>query len=216
MKRIIIADDHSMFLNGLKMILEGKYQIIHTVNDGQSLLDILKVDIPDLVLMDINMPNLNGYETMLQLRKTYPELKVICVSMLSDSTSVMKMLEAGVDGYIFKHAGESELFSAIDTVLNHKYYVPEEMISILHAYEKKINDVKKGYDKVQEHILSSREIEILKLIMEGMTNAEIANKIYLSVRTVDTHRKNILAKLGLKNTAALVKYAMEQAAFLGL
>lgn len=216
MATIIIADDHNMFINGLKMILQSKHEVLQTVNDGLELLEVLKSQVPDLVLMDINMPKLNGYEAMLVIHKLYPDLKVIAVSMLADTTSVAKMLEAGVDGYLYKNADEAELFTAIDTVLQHDYYVTEEMKSVLHAFQRKLKDIEKGYEKQHKPLLSHREIEILKLIMEGMTNAEIADEIHLSVRTVDTHRKNILAKLDLKNTAALVKYAMEKGAFLGL
>ncbi|RYE24714.1 MAG: response regulator transcription factor [Sphingobacteriales bacterium] len=217
--RILIADDHTMFANGLKMILNEHPQLqvdLHAPNGIDAMALLRQHGDVDVVLMDINMPVLNGYETTLLLSKEFPSLKIIALSMLSDKSSVLKMLEAGAVGYIFKNAGEQELIEAIDTVMEDGYYVTEEMNDVLQKFEKLQKDIAKGYAKQSPNILSQREVEILKLIIDGLTNNDIADKLFLSNRTVDTHRKNILAKLELKNTAALVKYAVENKAFLGL
>lgn len=218
MIKVLIADDHTMFLHGLKMLLSNnkKYEVVATAANGAEILQLLKELEVDVILMDINMPVLTGYEATLVLAKQHPDVKIVALSMLADSTSVMKMLEAGALGYIFKNADEAELFEAIDTVYDGEYYLAPSMQPMLKEYLKKKKEVARGYEKMDTHPLSAREIEILKHIMEGMTNQSIADLLYLSNRTVDTHRKNILAKLKLPNTAALVKYATEKAAFLGL
>jgi len=218
MIRILIADDHTMFINGLQMLLSsnGNYDITAIAHNGKEILDLLTDHKIDLILMDINMPIVSGYEATLLITKKYPDVKIIALSMLADAVSVGKMLEAGVDGYIFKNANESELIEAIDTVMKGDYFVTAEMEPVLQKLLKKKKDVDKGYATMETNPLSVREIEILKFIMNGLTNNEIADRLFLSPRTVETHRKNILAKLEIKNTAGLVKYAIEKAVFLGL
>lgn len=218
MTKILIADDHNMFINGLKLILSTRkgYEVAAVAKNGKEVLSFLTSGCADVIIMDINMPVLNGYETTLLLRAEFPHIPVIALSMLADKTSVTKMLEAGAKGYLFKNANDNELFQAIDTVTAGDYYVTGEMISMLHAFEVKKRDLLRGYAKVDIHPLSTREIDIVRLIIEGFTNVEIANRLFLSTRTVDTHRKNILSKLGLKNTASLVKYVMDNKAFLGI
>ena len=218
MIRILLADDHSMFLQGLKMILAGgkNLEVIGTAGNGQEVLDAVRAGGIDLVILDINMPVLSGYEATLQLAKEAPDVHVLALSMLGDSASVMKMLEAGAGGYLFKNADEEELLQAIQIVADGGYYVTPEMQPVLVQFGRRERDKQRGYLKYETHPLSTREVEILGLIMNGLTNPEIADKLFLSPRTVDTHRKNIMAKLELKNTAALVKYAVEKRAFLGL
>ncbi len=218
MIRILLADDHSMFLQGLKMILAGHehLEVTGTAGNGQEVLEAVRTGGIDLVVLDINMPVLNGYEATLQLAKEAPHIRVLALSMLGDGASVMKMLEAGAGGYLFKNADEAELLRAIEVIADGGYYVTPEMQPVLTQFEKRERDKQRGYLKYEVHPLSGREVEILGLIMNGLTNLEIADKLFLSPRTVDTHRKNILAKLELKNTAALVKYAVEKRAFLGL
>ncbi len=218
MIRILLADDHSMFLQGLKMILAGteNLEVVGLAGNGEEVLQAVRAGGIDLVILDINMPVLSGYEATLQLAKEFPQLPVLALSMLGDSASVMKMLEAGAGGYLFKNADEAELLQAIEIIAGGGYYVTPEMQPVLTQFEKRERDKERGYLKYDVHPLSTREVEILGLIVDGLTNLEIADKLFLSPRTVDTHRKNILAKLELKNTAALVKYALEKKAFLGL
>lgn len=217
MANILIADDHSMFLQGLKLMLTSdQHRVTGTASNGEELIRVLEPDTTDIIILDINMPVLNGYEATIKIMKEYPDMRIIALSMLADATSVSKMLNAGVLGYLFKNANEEELLQCIDVVMLYDYYVTEEMYPVLIEYQKKKKDLEKGYGKTEYHSLSKREIEIVRLIVEGLTNQDIAERLYLSVRTVDTHRNNILTKLQLKNTAMLVKYAMEKGAFLGL
>jgi DNA-binding NarL/FixJ family response regulator len=212
MRTILIADDHTMFINGLKLLLSSLpgYEVAAVAENGQLALDRLADGPMDILLMDVNMPVLNGYQTTFQVREKYPEVKIIILSMLADELSVRKLLEAGAHGYLFKNADADELYEALDTVLRGEIYITREI-------REKLAPVRRNRGLEEESVkLSSREIDIAKQIMEGLTNGEIADKLFLSVRTVETHRKNILAKLNLKNTASLVKYLMDNKPFLDL
>jgi DNA-binding NarL/FixJ family response regulator len=206
--KILIADDHTMFINGLRLLLSdtGKYDVVAVAYNGQEALNILAEQRIDIVLMDVNMPKLNGYQATFKIKEQYPGVKVIVLSMLADELSVNKMLEAGADGYLFKNADEEELFESLDAVLRGEIYITKEV-------RNRIN-VSKNKSNTSEARLSSREIDIANLIVNGLTNQEIADTLCLSVRTVETHRKNILAKLELKNTASLVKYLIDNKPFI--
>ncbi|WP_025145945.1 response regulator [Pedobacter jeongneungensis] len=214
MIKILIADDHNVLINGLKLILavRSDFKVIAVANNGAEVIDFIKNERPDVILLDINMPVLNGYQTLGILKSDYPDIKVIILSMLNDKRNVLNMLEAGAKGYLFKDTDDKHLFKAIDCVYNGEYYVSESLQNILEEFLLS----NKYQDKKNKHLLSSRELEIVSLIIEGNTNAEIADLLFLSTRTVDTHRKNIFYKLNLNNTASLVKYALENKAFLGL
>ncbi len=216
MIRILIADDHGMFIKGLKMILStyNNMKVIGLANNGKEVLEFLKKEEVDVIMMDINMPEMNGYEATLAATKLYPTINVIAFSMLVSASSVMNMLEAGAKGYLAKNADEEELIQAIHTVYGDEYFVTKEYSDVLLNFKKGRNklDVK----KMESRLLSKRETEILQMIINGDTNYDIAEKLFLSNRTVDTHRKNILAKLNQKNTASLVNFAFENKAFLGL
>src|SRR5262249_30099193 len=152
-----------------------------------------------------NMPVLNGLEATKLIKKEKPEIKVLVVSMLCDPSIVSKMMKAGADAFINKDTGKGELLMAIDKVMNNEKYVSPEISANLFTY---LSDRIVNADDHEKH-LTPRELEIIRHIADGLTNNEIATKLFLSAGTVDTHRKNILAKLHLKNTAALVKYAAE-------
>jgi len=214
MIKLLIADDHNVLINGLKLILAVRkdFKVIAIANNGAEVIDLVKNERPDVILLDINMPVLNGYQTLEIIRSDYPEIKVIILSMLNDKRNVLNMLEAGAKGFLFKDTDDKNLFKAIDYVYQGAYYVSDGLEDILEEF---LCD-NKYPGKKNKHILSSRELEIVSLIVEGNTNAEIADLLFLSTRTVDTHRKNIFYKLNLNNTALLVKYALENKAFLGL
>lgn len=216
MKSILIADDHTMFINGLKLLLSttNTYEVVAVAHHGQEVLDILERQPVDVLLLDVNMPVLNGYQTTLQVRKYHPDVKIIILSMLADELSVSKLLGAGANGYLFKNADEEELYAALDAVLNDHHYITREIRDKVNEPIGTQSNVSAAKGNLPS--LSSREIDIVKLIIDGYTNNEIADKLFLSVRTVDTHRKNILAKLRLKNTASLVRYVMENKIFIGL
>jgi DNA-binding NarL/FixJ family response regulator len=204
---LLIADDHQLITDGISKILETEKTIgeIHTASNGSEAIDkALKHDI-DCVVIDINMPVLNGLEATKQIKQQKPSVKVIAVSMLSDASIVSKMMKAGADAFINKDTGKTELLKAIDKVMQGEKYISPQISNNLftHFNDRTVNR------KDTEKQLTAREVEIIRYIADGLTNHEIADKLFLSVVTVDTHRKNMLAKLHLKNTASLVKYAAD-------
>lgn len=200
---ILIADDHQLIIDGISKILQEEKGIaaVYTAANGQDAVDMLgKYDI-DCVLMDLNMPVLSGHDATKIIKQRNPGVKVIVVSMLSDASVIAKLLKVGADAFIIKNMGKDELLRAIDRVMDGEKYISPELRFNLNSPNSKKADK-------QDH-LTPRELEIIKQIGEGLTNQEIAAKLFLSPATVDTHRKNVLAKLELKNTAALIKYAAE-------
>lgn len=204
---LLIADDHQLFVDGMRRLLETEKMFgeIHGVNNGLQVLEHVSSHQVDCIIMDINMPFLNGLETTKQLKKDNPEIKIIVVSMECDVVIVSKMLKAGADAFINKDTGKEELMTAFRKISENEKYVSPDIAKNLFSY---LSYRKKNVTEDEKH-LTPREIEIIRHIADGETNAEIAAKLFLSVVTVDTHRKNILSKLELKNTAALVKYAVE-------
>ena len=204
---LLIADDHELITDGLSKILEVEKIIneIYIAHNGKEALDkVLKHDV-DCVIIDINMPVLNGLEATKLIKKEKPFIKVIVVSMLCDASIVNKMLKAGADAFINKDTGKSELLKAIDKVMNNEKYISPEISNNLFIH---LNDRNVNTSENEKH-LTAREIEIVGYIANGLTNHEIADKLFLSIVTIDTHRKNMLSKLHLKNTASLIKYAAE-------
>ncbi|HEX5152376.1 MAG TPA: response regulator transcription factor [Parafilimonas sp.] len=204
---LLIVDDHQLITDGISQILESEKMIgeIHTAKNGKEAVDKAMAENIDCVIMDINMPVLNGLEATKLIKKEKPLIKIIVVSMLCDASIVSKMLKAGADGFINKDTGKSELLKAIDKVMHDEKYISPEISNNLFTH---LNDRNISTPGNEVH-LTTREIEIIRYIAEGFTNHEIADKLFLSHVTVDTHRKNILAKLQLKNTASLVKYAAD-------
>jgi len=204
---LLIADDHQLITDGLSTILDAEKIInkIYIAHHGKEAVDkALKHDI-DCVIMDVNMPVLNGLEATKLIKKEKPFIKIIVVSMLCDASIVNKMLKAGADASINKDTGKSELLKAIEKVMSNEKYISPEISNnlFIHLKDRNVNTAE------NEKHLTAREIEIIGYIANGLTNHEIADKLFLSIVTVDTHRKNMLSKLHLKNTASLVKYAAE-------
>ena len=204
---LLIVDDHRIIAEGISKILEAEKTIneIHTANDGSEAVDkVIKNDI-DCVIMDINMPVLNGLEATKLIKQQKPSVKIIVVSMLSDVSIVNKMMKAGADAFINKDTGKTELLKAISKVMQGEKYISPQISNNLftHLTNRNVNK-----ENTEKH-LTPRELEIIRYIADGLTNHEIAAKLFLSSVTVDTHRKNMLAKLQLKNTASLVKYAAD-------
>jgi DNA-binding NarL/FixJ family response regulator len=204
---ILIADDHKIMTDGLTKILEGEKIIgeMYTAHNGREAVDTVLAEDIDCVIMDINMPVLNGIEATKLIKQDKPLVKVIVVSMLSDASIVSKMLKVGADAFINKDTGKTELLKALHKVMQGEKYISPEISNNLFTH---LNDRNIGAPEVEKN-LTAREVEIIGYIAGGLTNNEIANKLFLSIVTVDTHRKNILAKLKVKNTAALVKYAAD-------
>jgi len=204
---LLIADDHLLITEGLSKILEEEAIIneVYTVSNGQEAVDKVAAFDIDCVIMDISMPVLNGLEATKLIKKEKPGIKVIVVSMFCDASIVNKLLKAGADGFINKNTGKYELLKAIDKVMSGEKYISPDIATNLFVH---LNDRSVNTLDNDKH-LTVREIEIIGYIANGLTNHEIADKLFLSIVTVNTHRKNMLAKLHLKNTASLVKYAAE-------
>jgi two-component system response regulator NreC len=202
MIKIIIADDHSIIRDGLKSMLEKNNfcKIVGEASNGEELLSLLKTTPCDVVCTDISMPVMDGVEATIQITKNFPKIKVMCLSMHEEAVFIKKMMDAGAVGYVFKDSSKEELQSAIESIHSGKKYFNQKLFDILLNMESTGKEV---------GVLSSREKEILKHIAEEYTNTEIAEKLFLSVRTVDTHRQNLIQKLNVKNTAGLVKYAIK-------
>jgi DNA-binding NarL/FixJ family response regulator len=200
--KIIIADDHSIIRDGLRAMLQKNdfCKIVGEAANGVELLNLLKETSCDVVCTDISMPVMDGVEATIQITKNFPKTKVMCLSMHEEAIFIKKMMDAGAVGYVFKDSSREELQTAIQSVHNGKKYFNQKLFDIL------LNIESNGKEA---SVLSSREKEILKLIAEEYTNPEIAEKLFLSVRTVDTHRQNLIQKLDVKNTAGLVKYAIK-------
>jgi DNA-binding NarL/FixJ family response regulator len=206
--RIIIADDHRLFREGLVNLLsESKdIEIVAQAENGKEAILKAKELIPDIVIMDIGMPVLNGVEATGKLLKEMPEMKVIALSMHSDKQYIKGMLEAGASGYLFKNCAYHELIEAITTVFAGKKYLSDQITEIV------LQDYL-GKEKPALPIdieLTEREAEILKLIAEGKQTREIADQLFVSVKTIGTHKQHLLDKLNLKTTADLVKYALKK------
>ncbi|MGZ3903621.1 MAG: response regulator [Bacteroidia bacterium] len=202
MIKIIIADDHSIIRDGLRAMLEKNNfcKIVGEAANGEELLELLKSTPCDIVCTDISMPKMDGVEATRLIVKNFPKVKVMCLSMHEEAAFIKQMMEAGAVGYVFKDSPSEELQTAIEAVNAGKKYFNQKLFDILLNMESSGKTVS---------VLSSREKEILKLIAEEYTNPEIAEKLFLSVRTVDTHRQNLIQKLDVKNTAGLVKYAIK-------
>jgi DNA-binding NarL/FixJ family response regulator len=210
MIKVLIADDHKMFRDGIRAILEQEadMEIVGEAGSAQQIFDLLGKVQPDVILMDITLGEANGIEITKILRQKYPDLFVLVISMHAESNYILKMLEIGAAGYILKDSGKNEMLNAVRAVAAGDSYFSQQVSSVMVAY---LN--RKGLPQSQsarkEVLLTRREMEVLKLIAGEFSNQEIAEKLFISTRTVDTHRRNLLEKLGLKNTAGLVKYAMQ-------
>ena len=204
---LLIADDHKLITDGLSTILAEEKNIgeIYTANNGKDAVDLVTRHHIDCIIMDINMPLINGLEATKLIKKTNPSIKIIVVSMLCDASIVSKMLKAGADAFINKDTGKAELLKAIEAVTHGEKYISPGISANLFTHITDRNVSNPG----NEARLTSREVEIIGYIASGLTNHEIADKLFISTSTIITHRKNMLAKLQLKNTASLVKYAAE-------
>lgn len=204
----MIADDHQMFVDGVKAILLQieNLEVIGEANDGEALLKLIAVNPPDVVLMDMNMPELNGLETTKIMVERYPAVKVIMLTMHDSSDYIQRLIKAGANGYVLKNTGKEELKLAIETVhAGDSYYSKEVTQRIMDAMNRK----KEVQTNVMNVELTEREMDVLKLIAAEMTTNEIADKLCISSHTVETHRKNLISKLQVRNSMGLVKYAME-------
>jgi DNA-binding NarL/FixJ family response regulator len=205
---LILVDDQSIFLDGIESLLERmpEVHILGKANNGRAALDLVAAHKPDLVLMDINMPDMDGIEASKRMRKASPDTKVIVLSMYGHREFVLELLDSGVGGYLLKTTGKDELMAAIRTVADGKQYIAQELRDLAAKADRHAD--REGETKYGP--LTKREVQIVKLILQERTTQEIADTLFLSVATVETHRRNIFHKLDCRNIAGLVKYAMER------
>lgn len=200
MIRIALADDHQLFREGLQRLLqdENDFELLWTAADGREVLERIKNKQPDILLLDIQMPYLNGIDTIHHIKTVYTHIPIIVLSMHNEKPYIKAVYDLGAAGYLLKNAANDVLTYAIRQVAEGNKYFPPEILQILSqkTYEEQLN-------------LSKREKEVLALIAQEYNNAAIAEKLFLSVETVNTHRKNLLRKLDVKNTAGLVKAAIQ-------
>ncbi|MGA2518596.1 MAG: response regulator transcription factor [Thermodesulfobacteriota bacterium] len=208
---IVLADDHAMFRQGLKRILEERsdLQVVGEVDCGLELLKLLQRLVPDLIILDISMPNLRGLEAIREIKITHSNVKILVLTMHKDMEYLHQAITAGAEGYLLKEDADSELFSAIDRVRQGGKYVSPKLSEEL--AEDWVKTTRRG-DKpsFEPEKVTIREREVLKLIVEGKSNKEIGSLLFISARTVERHRANIMEKLNLKKTADLVKYAIQK------
>lgn len=210
MKRILIADDHQLVIDGIELMLstEPGMQCVAQAKNGIEVLELVKKMPVDLVILDINMPELNGVETCRLLQRDHPEIKVLALSMLKEASLIKLMLKNGAHGYVLKNAGKEEILHAIDQVFAGHHYYSSEVSEIIMA---SLAGQPAEKDKISSPFpqLSRREKQVLRLIVDEFTTSEIAEKLNISFGTVETHRRNLLIKLGARNTAGLVRTALE-------
>jgi DNA-binding NarL/FixJ family response regulator len=204
--KILIVDDHQMFLDGIKTLLskEKNLIVVAEANNGKEALLILARMSVDLVITDINMPEMSGTELTRQIKKNFPHIKVLVLTMYNDREIIHEIVMTEAEGYILKNSNKKELLNAINRITDHGTYYSNEVISIMTE-----NYVTKEKIRDKTHELSSREKEIISLICQEFTTAEIADKLFLSPLTVETHRKNILRKTNSKTIVGLIKFAID-------
>lgn len=207
--RTLIVDDHYLVRDGLKaMLLSLRKDILIEVmeaNSGENALAFLDTSDIDLIIIDYKMEGMNGAETIERILRFKPQIKILAISNYNEYKIISAMMDAGASGFVLKSIQPAQLLTAIQTVLSgKKYFCNEAAVIMIDAAED--NDKTK---KVSQFKITEREIEILKLIVQGMTNVEIAKMLFLTRRTIDTHRQNLLKKMKVKNTAALVRLAVE-------
>jgi DNA-binding NarL/FixJ family response regulator len=207
--KIVVADDHHILLDGLKVLLQKQkdLEVVGLYDNGTSLFDELGATKPHVAIVDINMPGMAGDVLTQKIKEFYPSIAVITLSMHDDAGHIMEMIEAGVSGYLLKNVNDKELIEAVRLVSQGKMYfsseVSEKITSMVVSQQKRL-------DQPEEPKLTERELEILKLVSQEFSNAQIADTLFISERTVETHRKNMLRKTGNKTVVGLIKYAMER------
>lgn len=209
MINIILIDDHKIVRNGIRMILESSdnIKIIGEFDSYSDYSTVNSVTIPDIYILDISMPNINGIEATKLLKRSNPNCKVIILSMYNNEEFVLQAITAGASGYLPKNISKRELLSAVEKVFNGEEYFAEEIQKIIiRSMMQKANP--QSVSKFE--LLSKREVELLKLIAEGKSNKEIADELFISVRTVESHKNHIMVKLELKNQVELIKFAIKE------
>jgi len=205
--RIVLADDHTIVRQGLRNLLEAHsdYRVIAEAEDGKSAIQLTNNLLPDLVIMDITMPDINGIDAARQISDRHPNIKIIALSMHSDRRFVTEMLDAGASGYLLKDCALEELTHAIQAVLSDQVYVSPAIANIV------IQDLNEKLEQIDSSTsLSQKEQLVLRLLAEGINTKSTAAQLHVSIKTIETHRQHIMEKLGLHSIAELTKYAIRK------
>jgi DNA-binding NarL/FixJ family response regulator len=206
--RILIADDHKIFREGLRTLLRSRddIEVIGEADNGRTVVSLAGQLEPDIVIMDVAMPDLNGIEATRQITTTRADAKVLALSMHSDSRFVTRMLQAGAHGYLLKDCAFEELTLAIDTIVTEGVYLSPGVTGVV------VRDYMQHLSTAESSttLLSAREREVLQLVAEGLTTKDIATKLHISVKTVESHRRQIMDKLEIRSVAELTKYAVRE------
>ena len=213
--RILIADDHDVVRSGLKMLLRSRadFSIVAEAADGEEAVRMTDKHKPDVAILDISMPNLDGIEATKIIKKNHPDVKVLILSVHEDEEYAYQVLRAGASGYILKNAGKKEIFEAVRSALSgERFFSPGISKLIVDGFIKRANEADHGEyggrHPSSKQDLTDRELQVLQLIAQGLTNRQIADQLFLSFRTVNTHRANLMQKLDIHDTAGLVRYAI--------
>lgn len=210
MIKLLVADDHTMFVDGIESILKAEedLKVIGKCYDGPAVLAFVKENPTDIVLLDVNLPGMNGLEVCKTLAHDFPDVKVLAISMFNEESFVTEILNHGAKGYILKNTGRDELLKAIRTIFEGKSYFSKEVTETI---MKGLMNQRKASTRNSSFIpkLSRREKEVLKLIAQEFTTQEIADNLFISLKTVESHRSSLLSKLNARNSAGLVRIAME-------
>lgn len=203
--RILLADDHTLMLEGIRLMLEPEFQLVGSVEDGQALLAAARKLVPDVILLDISMPLLNGIDAAVQLRKILPSARLIFVTMHADTDYVTEAFRSGASGYLLKRAAASELLTAVREVLKGNYYV-SPLVTRNTLGSLIASPITRGK---LSHTLTPRQREVLQLVAEGRSRKEIAEILHISVKTVEFHKATLTRELHLRTAADFTRYAIE-------
>jgi DNA-binding NarL/FixJ family response regulator len=207
--RVLLADDHTLVVEGLKKLLANEFDLVGAVEDGRALLAAAAKLMPDVVLMDISMPLLNGVEAARQLKKKLPDIKIVFLTMHSDKTYVAEAFRAGASAYLLKRSAGSELVFAIQEAAKGRFYVtPLVARDVVQSFLDQPRRTRHAPRRGSCGDLTARQREVLQLVAEGRANKEIAEILNISINTVEFHKSGIMEKLGLHTTAELTKYAI--------
>lgn len=208
--RVLLAEDHTIVRKGLRSLLDGEtgIEVIGEAGDGREAIEKVRQLRPDVVLMDITMPGLNGLEATRQIKKRFPEVKVVILTVHTTEEYILQILRAGASGYVVKQAAPTELLSAIQAAYRGDSFLsPSISAKVIEEY---IRQAEAMAERNSYNRLTDREREVLQLIAEGHSNREIAELLHISVKTVETHRTHLMDKLDLHNTAELTQYAIRK------